>query len=326
MSDEIQLQHDEWFYASDEVKDAAIIKDYDAIAAEAKENPEAFWAKRANTLEWYSPWKQVLDRSQAPFYKWFVGAKTNIVLNALDRHIKSGKSDKVAYYWEGEPGDSREITYGWLNEQVCRFANVLRGLGIQKGDTVTIYMGRVPEIIVAMLACAKLGATHSVVYGGFSEHSLSDRINDAKSRLLVTCDGAWLRGKIVPLKQIADDAVIRSPTIQRVIVVKRTGQEVNMEAGRDEWWHDVMSVASAEAETVQMDAEDPLFILYTSGTTGKPKGIVHTHGGYQVYTSTTLSWVFDIKDEDVYWCAADPGWITGHSYIVYAPLILSTLR
>jgi acetyl-CoA synthetase len=322
MSDEIQLQHDEWFYASDEVKNAAIIKDYDAVAAEAKENPEAFWAKRANTLEWYAPWKQVLDRSQAPFYKWFVGAKTNIVQNALDRHIRAGKGDKIAYYWEGEPGDSREITYAWLNEQVCKFANVLLGLGIQKGDTVTIYMGRVPEIIVAMLACAKIGATHSVVYGGFSEHSLADRINDAKSRVLVTCDGAWLRGKIVELKRIADDAVVRSPTIQHVIVVKRTGQEVNMEAGRDEWWHDVMPVASAEAETVQMDAEDPLFILYTSGTTGKPKGIVHTHGGYQVYTSTTLSWVFDIKDDDVYWCAADPGWITGHSYIVYAPLIL----
>jgi acetyl-CoA synthetase len=322
MSDEIQLQHDEWFYASDEVKNAAIIKDYDAIAAEAQENPEAFWAKRANTLEWYTPWKQVLDRSQAPFYKWFVGAKTNIVHNALDRHIKAGKGDKVAYYWEGEPGDSREITYAWLNEQVCKFANVLTGMGVQKGDTVTIYMGRVPEIVVAMLACAKIGATHSVVYGGFSEHSLSDRINDAKSRVLVTCDGAWLRGKIVQLKQIADDAVVRSPTIQHVIVVKRTGQEVNMEAGRDEWWHDVMPVASAEAETTQMDAEDPLFILYTSGTTGKPKGIVHTHGGYQVYTSTTLSWVFDIKEDDVYWCAADPGWITGHSYIVYAPLIL----
>lgn len=322
MSDEIQLQHDEWFYASDQVKDAAIIKDYDAVAAEAKENLEAFWAKRANELEWYTPWKQVLDRSQAPFYKWFVGAKTNIVHNALDRHIKAGKGDKIAYYWEGEPGDSREITYAWLNEQVCKFANVLLGLGVQKGDTVTIYMGRVPEIVVAMLACAKIGATHSVVYGGFSEHSLSDRINDAKSRVLVTCDGSWLRGKIVQLKQIADDAVVRSPTIQHVIVVKRTGHDVNMEAGRDKWWHDVMPVASAEAETVQMDAEDPLYILYTSGTTGKPKGIVHTHGGYQVYTSTTLSWVFDIKDDDVYWCAADPGWVTGHSYIIYAPLIL----
>lgn len=322
MTDEFQLQHDEWFYPSDAVKAAAKVKDVDAVAAEAKENLESFWAKRANELGWYAPWTQVLDRSNAPFYKWFTGAKTNIVHNAIDRHIQAGKADRVAYYWEGEPGDTQAITYGWLNEQTSKFANVLKSLGVQKGDTVTIYMGRVPEIVAAMLAVAKIGALHTVVYGGFSENALADRINDAKSRVLVTCDGAWLRGKIVELKKISDEAIVRAPTIQHVIVVKRTGHDVNMTPGRDQWWHDVMSVASADAETVEMDAEDPLFILYTSGSTGKPKGILHTHGGYQVYTSTTLSWVFDLKDDDVYWCAADPGWITGHSYIVYAPLIL----
>ncbi|MBP6297921.1 MAG: acetate--CoA ligase, partial [Anaerolineae bacterium] len=322
MSDDFQLQHDEWFYPSDAVKAAANIQDYDAVYAEAKDDIEGFWARRADALEWYAPWSQVLDRSNAPFFKWFVDAKTNIVHNALDRHIAAGRGNKVAYHWEGEPGDTLTITYAWLNEQVCKFANVLRGLGVKKGDTVTIYMGRVPEIIAAMLAVAKVGATHSVVYGGFSENALADRINDAQSRVLVTCDGAWLRGKIVQLKGIADDAVAKAPSIQHVVVVKRTGHEVNMTAGRDVWWHDVMAQASAEAYTEQMDAEDPLFILYTSGTTGKPKGILHTHGGYQVYTSTTLSWVFDLKDDDVYWCAADPGWITGHSYIVYAPLIL----
>lgn len=322
MSDDFQLQHDEWFLPSDAVKAAARVKDYDAIYAEAQADIETFWAKRAETLEWYSPWTQVLNRDNAPFFKWFVGAKTNIVHNALDRHIAAGRGDKVAYYWEGEPGDSLKVTYGWLNEQVCKFANVLRNLGVKKGDTVTIYMGRVPEIVAAMLAVAKVGATHSVVYGGFSENALADRINDAQSRVLVTCDGAWLRGKIVHLKDIADDAITKAPTVEHVVVVKRTGQDVTMVSGRDQWWHDVMATADVYAQTEEVDAEDPLFILYTSGTTGKPKGILHTHGGYQVYTSTTLSWVFDVKDDDVYWCAADPGWITGHSYIVYAPLIL----
>ncbi len=228
----------------------------------------------------------------------------------------------MAYHWEGEPGDTRTITYGWLNDEVRRFANVLRGLGIGKGDTVAIYMGRVPEIIVAMLACAKIGAPHTVIYGGFSEQALSDRINDAKSRVLVTCDGAWLRGKTVNLKDIADLAIEKSPTIEKVVVYKRTQQDVKWVEGRDLWWHDVVADASPQAETEVMDAEDPLFILYTSGSTGKPKGILHTHGGYMVYSSTTLAWVFDLKPDDVYWCAADPGWITGHSYIVYAPLIL----
>lgn len=322
MSD-FQVNTNEWYYPSEAVKAQAVVKDDLALYAESMRDIEGFWAKRAaENFTWFKPWDTVLDRSNAPFYKWFVGAQVNIVHNALDRHIAAGMADRVAYHWEGEPGDTRTITYGWLNDEVSRFANVLRGMGIKKGDTVAIYMGRVPEIIAAMLACAKIGAPHTVIYGGFSEQALSDRINDAKSRVLVTCDGAWLRGKTVNLKDIADLAVEKSPTIEKVVVYKRTGQDVKWVEGRDVWWHDVVADASPQAETEVMDAEDPLFILYTSGSTGKPKGILHTHGGYMVYSSTTLAWVFDLKPDDVYWCAADPGWITGHSYIVYAPLIL----
>ncbi len=323
MTDEtFNLTTDEWFHPDPAIIENAIIRDYDSVYAESMQDIEAFWAKRAETLEWFERWDQVLDASNAPFYKWFTGGKTNIVLNALDRHQKTAVRDKVAYYWQGEPDDKRTITYGELYTEVCKFVNVLKSLGVKKGDTVTIYMGRVPEILVAMLACAKIGAPHSVVYGGFSEKSLADRINDAKSRVLVTCDGAWLRGKIVQLKEITDHALQQSEYVEQVVVVKRTAHDVNMVEGRDHWYHDLMADASPEAETEVMDAEDPLYILYTSGTTGKPKGILHTHGGYQVYTSTTLSWVFDIRPDDVYWCAADPGWVTGHSYIVYAPLIL----
>lgn len=314
----------EWYHPPEDIVQNAHIPDYDAIVKEAEADIEAFWARRAEELEWYEKWHTVLDDSEAPFYKWFVGGKTNIALNALDRHAKTWRRNKVALIWEGEPGDQRSFTYWRLWQETNRFANVLRGMGVKKGDRVMIYMGRIPEIVFAMLACAKIGAVHSVVYGGFSEQALADRIADAQAKVLVTADGAWLRGKTVNLKEIADIAVQRSPVIQSVIVVKRTGQEVNMEPGRDYWYHDLVNlpIASTVCETEVMDAEDPLFILYTSGTTGKPKGVVHTHGGYQVYTSTTLKWVFDIKDDDRWWCAADPGWITGHSYIVYAPLIL----
>ncbi|MCB0032410.1 MAG: acetate--CoA ligase, partial [Anaerolineales bacterium] len=255
--------------------------------------------------------------------KWFVGAKVNIVHNALDRHMKTATRNKAALIFEGEPGDSDIYTYQRLNHEVCKFASVLRSMGVRKGDRVTIYMGRIPQLMIAMLACAKVGAMHSVVYGGFSTEALLSRIEDSQSKLLITCDGAWLRGKTVNLKDIADAAVDRAGTIQSVICVKRTGQDVEMVAGRDHWYHDLMAlpIASADAETEVMDAEDPLFILYTSGTTGKPKAILHTHGGYMVGTATTLKWVFDIKPEDVWWCAADPGWITGHSYIVYSPLV-----
>lgn len=313
---------DDWYHPSDEVLAKAIVKDYEALYAEADADPLTFWHKRAQTLSWYSEWDTVLDESAKPFYKWFVGGKTNIVLNAIDRHVKGGKADKVAYYFEGEAGDKVTWTYARLDEEVSTFANVLKSLGVGKGDRVMIYMGRILETITAMLATVKIGAVHSVVYGGFSEQALADRILDAQSRIVITCDGAWLRGKTVNLKDTVDEALQKTPLVEKVIVVRRTGQAIQWVDGRDMWYHDLMADASADCPTEVMDSEDPLFILYTSGSTGKPKGVLHTHGGYQVFVSTTLQWVFDIQDGDVYWCAADPGWITGHSYIVYAPLIL----
>ncbi|MBL8132223.1 MAG: acetate--CoA ligase [Anaerolineae bacterium] len=314
----------EWYYPSEDIVNNAHVPDYEALYREAMADVESFWARRADSLEWYQRWDSVLDSSNAPFFKWFVGGKTNIALNALDRHVKTWRRNKLALIWEGEPGDRRTYSYWKLYREVNKFSNVLKSLGVRKGDRVTIYMGRIPELVMAMLACAKIGAVHSVVYGGFSEQALADRIEDAQSRVIITTDGAWLRGNIVRLKDVVDEAVRRSPVVESVIVVKRTGHEVKMEQGRDYWFHDLVAlpIASPICETEVMDAEDPLFILYTSGTTGKPKGILHTHGGYSVYTSTTLQWVFDLKDDDRWWCAADPGWITGHSYIVYSPLIL----
>ncbi len=313
------------YYPAPEIVQSAHIKNYEKVHAEATADLTAFWGKiAAENYEWFKPWESVLDDSNAPFYKWFVGARVNIIHNALDRHMRTAVRNKAALIFEGEPGDSRVYTYQQLNYEVSKFASVLRSMGVNKGDRVTIYMGRIPELMIAMLACAKVGAIHSVVYGGFSTEALHGRIEDSASKVLVTCDGAWLRGDIVPLKEIANEAVKRAGTIQAVICVKRTGQPVEMVHGRDHWYHDLMAlpIADPKAKTEVMDAEDPLFILYTSGTTGKPKAILHTHGGYMVYTSTTLKWVFDIKPEDIWWCAADPGWITGHSYIVYAPLLL----
>jgi len=314
----------EVFYPPKNITRRANVKDYDQLYKQSIEDREGFWAEQAKRLKWYKKWDKVLDDSKKPFYKWFVGGKINIIQNAIDRHLHTWRRNKLALIWEGEPGDLRTFSYHALNREVSKFANILRSMGVKKGDIVTIYMPQIPELAFSMLACAKIGAAHSVVYGGFSVEALAERIADAKSRVLVTADGGWRRGKINDLKNIVDEAIKRSPTIESCIVVKRTGQEVYMESGRDFWYHDLITLPIActnGCETEKTDAEDPLFILYTSGTTGKPKGLVHTHGGYSVYTSTTHNYVFDIKEEDRWWCAADPGWITGHSYIVYGPLI-----
>jgi acetyl-CoA synthetase len=318
-----QNQATDMYYPSPDFVAAANIQEYEALYQRSLADPEGFWGERAEELEWYEKWDKVLDDQDAPFYRWFVGAKTNIVHNALDRHLSTYRKNKIALIWEGEPGDVRTYSYFALNRQVSKFASVLKSLGVKKGDIVTLYLPRIPEQVIAMLACAKIGAAHSVVYGGFSVEALAERIEDAQSRVLVTADGGWLRGKIVCLKDIADEAIARQPTVETCVVVKRTGQDIYMEAGRDYLYGDLMSlpIASPVCPTEPMDAEDMLFILYTSGTTGRPKGVVHTHGGYMVFTHTTLKYVFDIKDEDRWWCAADPGWITGHSYIVYAPLL-----
>ena len=323
MSEEKNVKQDEIYEPSLKIKKKANVKEYDQLYAESISNREEFWAKQAKTLNWYKKWDTVLDRSTAPFYKWFTGGKINIIQNAIDRHLSTWRRNKLALIWEGEPGDYRTFSYHALNREVSKFANVLKSMGVKKGEIVTIYMPQIPELAIAMLACAKIGAAHSVVYGGFSVEALAERIEDANSKVLVTADGGFRRGSPTDLKGIANDAMKRSPTIEVCITVKRTGEDVYMENDRDFWYHDLMSmpVASPKCETEVMDAEDMLFILYTSGTTGRPKGLLHTHGGYALYTSTTHRMVFDIKEEDRWWCAADPGWITGHSYIVYAPLI-----
>ncbi|MGD9897681.1 MAG: acetate--CoA ligase [Calditrichaceae bacterium] len=315
--------NDGFFHPSSEVIEQAHIKDYESIYKRSIEDREGFWAEEAEKLGWYEKWNKVLDDSEKPFYKWFTGGKTNIIHNAIDRHLKNWRRNKLALIWEGEPGDVHTYSYHALNREVSKFANVLKSMGVRKGDIVTIYMPQIPELAFAMLACAKIGAAHSVVYGGFSVEALAERIEDARSRVLVTADGGYRRGQPTKLKEIANEAIKRSPTIEVCITVKRTGEDVYMENDRDFWWHDLMTlpIASPKCETEVMDSEDMLFILYTSGTTGRPKGVVHTHGGYSVYTASTLHYVFDIKDDDRWWCAADPGWITGHSYIVYGPLI-----
>ena len=292
-----------------------------AIYAQAAADPEAFWAGFAAELDWMAPWTQVLDW-QPPHARWFVDGKLNVSANCLDRHVTGGRRNKAAFIWEGEPGDRRTLTYFDLHRQTCQFANVLKGLGVKKGDRVALYMPLVPELAIAMLACARIGAVHSVVFGGFSSESLRDRINDAQASVLVTADGGYRRGGIVPLKQMADEALADTPSIQHVVVVRRgvTDIPVHMTEGRDRWYHELMDGASAQCAPEPMDSEDMLYILYTSGTTGKPKGIVHTTGGYLLGAYATTKWVFDMKDDDVYWCTADIGWVTGHSYVVYGPL------
>jgi len=290
------------------------------IYTDADRDPEAFWARMAGELEWSRPWDRVLDW-QPPHAKWFVGGQLNISVNCLDRHVRGARRNKAALIWEGEPGDRRTLTYFDLFREVSAFANVLRSLGVRKGDRVALYLPLIPELAIAMLACARIGAVHSVVFGGFSAESLRDRINDAKARLLVTADGGFRRGHLVPLKQVADEAVADAPSIEHVIVVQRSASTTAaMTPGRDRWYHQLMEDAPLTCEPETMDAEDMLYILYTSGTTGKPKGIVHTTGGYLVGAYATTKLVFDLKDEDVYWCTADIGWVTGHSYVVYGPL------
>ncbi len=291
-----------------------------AIYDEADADWLGFWKRQAlDRITWFKEPTAVLDDSNPPFFKWFADGELNLAYNCLDRHLET-QGDKVAYHWIGEPGDTRTITYRDLHDDVGRFANALKGMGVAKGDRVAIYLGMIPELPVAMLACARIGAVHSVVFGGFSADSLADRIQDAQAKLVITSDGSWRRGDIVPLKAAADVSVSRCPSIEHVVVVQRTGNEVVMEDGRDVWYHDAVAGQSSECAPEPMNAEDLLYILYTSGTTGKPKGIVHTQGGYLVNATTTHHYVFDIKPDDVYWCAADIGWVTGHSYIVYGPL------
>ena len=316
----------EFFNPPASVVREAHVKDYDKLRAEAAQDPERFWETRAMTLEWFEPWTKVLDASKAPFFKWFVDGKTNIVHNAIDRHLRTATRNKLAFIWEGEDGSVKTLSYHGLDREVTLFAKVLKSMGVKRGDRVTIYLPRILELPITMLACAKIGAVHSVVYGGFSVESLHGRIEDSESRVVITADGGYVRGKIVPLKKICDEAVERAHIVEHVLVIRRTGEKVAMESERDFYYDEIAKQAvinpKEKTPTEVMDAEDPLFMLYTSGTTGKPKAILHTHGGYQVGVSTTLEYCFDIKPEDRYWCAADPGWITGHSYIVYGPLIL----
>jgi acetyl-CoA synthetase len=319
------LQEKRLFSPSGEFSQQAHIKSleqYQELYNKAKADPEKFWGELAEQeLHWFQKWDRVLDW-QPPFAKWFVNGKINISYNCLDRHLTTSRKNKAALIWEGEPGDSCTLTYAQLHREVCKIANVLKQLGIKKGDRVGIYMPMIPEAAIAMLACARIGAPHSVVFGGFSAEALKDRLVDAEAKLVITADGGYRKDKVVPLKEQVDLALENNgaPSVTNVLVVQRTKEAINMEPGRDHWWHDLKEKASADCPAEPMDSEDMLFILYTSGSTGKPKGVVHTTGGYNLYSHITTKWIFDLKDTDVYWCTADVGWITGHSYIVYGPL------
>ena len=296
------------------------LEDYQKLYDEVKKDPEKFWGEAAkNELHWFTPFTKVLDWKE-PFSSWFVGGKTNASYNCLDAHLGTWRRNKAALVWEGEPGDQRTLTYQQLHHEVCKFANVLKGLGVQTGDVVSIYMPMVPELVIAMLACARVGAVHSVIFGGFSSEAIADRNNDAKAKVQITADGGWRRGKELALKATVDEALAKCPSVEKCVVFRRTGTPVSMTAGRDIWWHEAMDKASADCPATPVDSENTLYILYTSGSTGKPKGIRHTTAGYNLYVKKTFEWVFDYRDEDLYWCTADCGWVTGHSYIVYGPL------
>jgi acetyl-CoA synthetase len=294
-------------------------QEYEQIYEEAAKNPEEFWASAAEGLHWFKKWDTILEWNE-PHAKWFVGGTTNVAYNCLDRHLETWRKNKAAFIWEGEPGEIRTITYQQLFTEVCKFANVLKKLGVGKGDRVALYMPLVPELAIAMLACARIGAIHSIIFGGFSAEAIRDRVNDGGCKMIITADGGFRRGTVVELKQAVDEAVEKCPAVENVIVYQRTGSKVSMTAGQDHWWHELMQTVDANCPAEELDSEHPLFILYTSGTTGKPKGILHTTGGYLTHVHLSAKWVFDLKDEDTYWCTADIGWITGHSYVVYGLL------
>jgi acetyl-CoA synthetase len=295
------------------------MEQYEQLWREAAADTPSFWGKLAGELHWFKPYTQVLQWNE-PFAQWFVGGQTNVCYNCLDIHLDSARRNKAAVIWEGEPGDVRVFTYQTLHHEVAKFANVLKSLGIRQGDVVSIYMPLVPELLIAMLACARIGAVHSVIFGGFSAEAIADRNNDAAARLQITADSGWRRGRQIPLKENVDVALEKSPTVEKCVVLRRTGCAVEMREGRDFWWHDLMERASPDCPAEPLDSEAPLFILYTSGSTGKPKGIKHTTAGYNLFVKKTTEWVFDLREEDLYWCTADIGWITGHSYVVYGPL------
>ena len=314
---------DRKFSPSPEFVDAAHIsgdKAYRALYEKSIQDPEAFWAEAAGELHWFKKWDTVLDDTDAPFFKWFDGSRTNLSYNCLDRHIDAGLGDKIAIHWEGEPGDSRDITYAQLHLEVCRLANALKARGVQKGDRIAVYLPMIPELAISVLACARIGAVHSVIFAGFSADSIRDRVLDSETRMVITADGGYRRGKVLELKKIVDEGVMTCDCVQDVIVVKRGGDHLvdcPMMDGRDRWYHDLVANVDDNCPAEEMEAEDLLFLLYTSGTTGKPKGIMHTTAGYQVYSFLTSKYIFDLKQDDVYWCTADVGWITGHTYIVY---------
>jgi acetyl-CoA synthetase len=304
------------FAANAHIKSMA---DYERLWQWAKDDPEGFWGDQAELLHWFQRWNKVLVWNE-PHAQWFVGGKLNVSYNCLDRHVLGGRKNKAAIVWEGEPGDSRVLRYQDLHREVCKFANVLKKLGVRSGDRVALYMPMIPELAIAMLACARIGAPHSIVFGGFSADAVADRNNDAKAKLIITADGGWRRGKVVALKQNVDAALERSQTVEKCIVFNRCNQPIEMKPGRDLWWHELMADASADFPAEPFDSEHPLYILYTSGSTGKPKGVLHTSAGYLLGCALTHRWAFDLHEDDTYWCTADIGWVTGHSYIVYGPL------